>query len=34
VNADGFDDFVLPAVYHATDVWPDQVMLFYGSAGP
>ena len=34
VNADGFDDFVLPAVYAAADGWPDQIMLFYGAAGP
>ena len=34
VNADGFDDFVLPAIYAAADGWPDQIMLFYGAAGP
>ena len=34
VNADGFDDFVLPAIYDADDGWPDQIMLFYGAAGP
>lgn len=34
VNADGFDDFVLPAIYDADDGWPDQIMLLYGAAGP
>lgn len=34
VNADGFDDFMLPAIYDADDGWPDQIMLFYGAAGP
>lgn len=34
VNADGFDDFLLPAIYDAADGWPDQIMLFYGAAGP
>jgi hypothetical protein len=34
VNADGFDDFVLPAIYAAADGWPDRIMLFYGAAGP